>query len=45
MLPLLAHVEREQYTRNNENETKDLIAALNNNAGIIGAAGLGAENA
>ena len=45
MLPLLAHVEREQYTRNNKNKTKILIAALKNDAGIIGAAGLGAENA
>ncbi len=43
MVPLLAHVERDQYTRNNKNKTKIMIAALKNDAGIIGAAGLGAE--
>ncbi|MBP3605772.1 MAG: ROK family protein [Clostridia bacterium] len=43
MLPLLRHVDREQYTRDNKNKTKVLIAALKNDAGIIGAAGLGAN--
>ena len=42
MVPLLRHVDREQYTRDNKNKTKVLIAALKNDAGIIGAAGLGA---
>ena len=40
MVPLLRHVEREQYTRDNKNKTKVMIAALKNDAGIIGAAGL-----
>ena len=40
MIPLLRHVEREQYTRDNKNKTKVMIAALKNDAGIIGAAGL-----
>lgn len=40
MLPLLRHVEREQYTRDNKNKTKVMIAKLKNDAGIIGAAGL-----
>lgn len=44
MVPLLRHVEREQYTRDNKNKTKILIAALKNDAGIIGAAGLGSES-
>ncbi len=43
MVPLIRHVEREQYTRDNKNKTKILIAALKNDAGIIGAAGLGSE--
>ncbi len=43
MIPLLARVERDQYTRDNKNKTKVMIAALKNDAGIIGAAGLGAE--
>lgn len=43
MVPLLRHVDREQYTRDNKNKTKVLIAALKNDAGIIGAAGLGAN--
>ena len=42
MVPLLRHVEREQYTRDNKNKTKVMIAKLKNDAGIIGAAGLGA---
>ena len=40
MIPLLRHVEREQYTRDNKNKTQVMIAALKNDAGIIGAAGL-----
>ena len=40
MIPLLRHVERDQYTRDNKNKTKVMIAALKNDAGIIGAAGL-----
>ena len=40
MIPLLRHVEREQYTRDNKNKTKVMIAKLKNDAGIIGAAGL-----
>ena len=40
MVPLLRHVEREQYTRDNKNKTKVMIAKLKNDAGIIGAAGL-----
>lgn len=43
MLPLLAHVDRDQYTRDNKNKTKIMIAALKNDAGIIGAAGLDEE--
>ncbi len=43
MVPLLRHVDREQYTRDNKKKTKVLIAALKNDAGIIGAAGLGAN--
>lgn len=40
MIPLLRHLEREQYTRDNKNKTKVMIAKLKNDAGIIGAAGL-----
>ena len=36
--PLAAIVDREQYTRDNENKTKIKIASLGNDAGIIGAA-------
>lgn len=39
--PLIDLVEREQYTRNNKNKTKIVTAMLGNDAGIIGAAGLG----
>ena len=42
MIPLLRHVERDQYTRDNKSKTKVMIAKLKNDAGIIGAAGLGA---
>jgi len=42
-VPLLKLVEREQYTRSisDEKKTKVVIAELGNDAGIIGAAGLG----
>ena len=39
--PLIELVERDQYTRTNPNKTKIVIATLGNDAGIIGAAGLG----
>lgn len=39
--PLTAIVEREQYTRNNPHKTRIVTAVLGNDAGIIGAAGLG----
>ncbi len=39
--PLLAIMDKEQYTRNNVKKTKVVIAELGNDAGIIGAAGLG----
>ncbi len=39
--PLCELVERDQYTRNSKNKTKIVIAELGNDAGIIGAAGLG----
>ena len=39
--PLIEIVDREQYTRSNANKTKIVIASLGNDAGIIGAAGLG----
>ncbi len=39
--PLIEIVEREQYTRNAKNKTKIVTATLGNDAGIIGAAGLG----
>lgn len=41
MIPLMRHVDRDQYTRDNKNKTKVMIAKLKNDAGIIGAAGLG----
>ena len=41
LLPLLEIIEREQFTRNNQHKTKICIAQLGNDAGIIGAAGLG----
>ncbi len=43
MAPLVARVDRDQYTRDSKTKTKIMIAALKNDAGIIGAAGLGAE--
>ena len=39
--PLIEIVEREQYTRTNPNKAKIVTAVLGNDAGIIGAAGLG----
>ncbi len=39
--PLTQIVDRDQYTRCNEVKTKIVTAALGNDAGIIGAAGLG----
>ena len=39
--PLIEIVEREQYTRTNAHKTKIVTAILGNDAGIIGAAGLG----
>lgn len=39
--PLIEIVEREQYTRGAAKKTKIVTAALGNDAGIIGAAGLG----
>lgn len=41
--PLMKKVDHEQYTRSNANKTRVLIAALGNDAGIIGAACLGLE--
>lgn len=41
LLPLMEIVNREQYTRANAKKTKIAIATLGNDAGIIGAAGLG----
>ena len=41
--PLMAHVLADQYTRTNKNKTKIVTATLGNDAGIIGAAGLGRE--
>ena len=40
-VPLIKLVQTEQYTRMNKNKTKIVTAALGNDAGIIGAAGLG----
>lgn len=39
--PLMKIMNNEQYTRSNDKKTKVLIAELGNDAGIIGAAGLG----
>ncbi len=39
--PLLALVDREQYTRDNTRKTVVKIAEMGNDAGIVGAAGLG----
>lgn len=39
--PLSMIVASEQYTRNNEKKTLIKVASLGNNAGIVGAAGLG----
>ena len=40
-LPLIKIVNQDQYTRSNPSKTKIVIAELGNDAGIIGAAGLG----
>ena len=40
--PLMALVEKEQYTRDFEKKTRVCIAELGNDAGIVGAAALGA---
>ena len=40
-LPLIRIVERDQFTRRNAKKTKIVTAILGNDAGIIGAAGLG----
>jgi glucokinase len=39
--PLSIIVASEQYTRNNDKKTQIKVASLGNNAGIVGAAGLG----
>ena len=41
IIPLTKIVDREQYTRDSKRKTKIVVAALGNDAGIIGAAGLG----
>lgn len=41
--PLIEIVERDQYTRSNPTKTKIVTATLGNDAGIIGAAGLGKQ--
>lgn len=41
--PLIRIVDREQYTRTNAHKTRIVTAVLGNDAGIIGAAGLGRE--
>ncbi len=41
--PLIAIVNADQYTRNNKSKTKIVTASLGNDAGIIGAAGLGKQ--
>ncbi len=41
ILPLVEIVDRDQYTRDAKNKTKIVRATLGNDAGIIGAAGLG----
>ena len=40
-VPLTEIIERDQYTRNSKKKTKLVIAELGNDAGLIGAAGLG----
>lgn len=40
-VPLCALVDKEQYTRNNKKKTLITVAQLKNDAGIVGAAGLG----
>jgi glucokinase len=40
-VPLIKIVEQDQYTRTNPKKTKIVTAELKNDAGIIGAAGLG----
>ena len=40
-VPLIKLVERDQYTRTNPKRAKIVTATLGNDAGIIGAAGLG----
>jgi glucokinase len=40
-VPLINLVEKDQYTRLNAKKTKIVTAVLGNDAGIIGAAGLG----
>ncbi len=40
-VPLIEFVDREQFTRNSSKKTKIVVAMLGNDAGIIGAAGLG----
>lgn len=41
--PLIEIVERDQYTRDNDRKTRVVIASLKNDAGIVGAAGLGRQ--
>jgi glucokinase len=41
LLPVNEQVMKEQYARTSKNKTKLVIAALGNNAGIVGAAALG----
>ncbi|MBQ5801314.1 MAG: ROK family protein [Clostridia bacterium] len=41
LLPILSLTENEQYSRNSEKKTEIKLAKLGNDAGIIGAAGLG----
>ena len=41
LLPLVKIVNTEQYTRDNPTKSKIVIATLGNDAGIVGAAGLG----
>lgn len=43
LLPLVNIVERENYARNNPKKTRIVIASMKNDAGIIGAAGLGRQ--
>ncbi len=44
LLPLIEYVEKEVYSRKTDDNTKIVIAKLGNDAGIIGAAFLGADN-